>query len=118
MCFGGVVKNVHRVLTTEPAGEGVAVGGQQADKGRPQGSSPEACIIVTNDRDRRALAWLRAQVGDAAVMGAVGQLAGARKPYVSNVAKVLGLALPAVTTYTDHETARERLAAIRRQLGR
>lgn len=52
--------------------------------------------IVTSDRDRRAVEWLKGQVGPDAVADAVDKLAGNRRPYPSNVAKVLGLSLPPV----------------------
>lgn len=74
-------------------------------------------VIIANDRDRRTLAWLRDQVGDEAIRGAVDQLAGNRRPYLSNVAKVLGVALPRDLEVVDRETARARLAALRAQLG-
>ena len=51
--------------------------------------------IVTNDRDRRTLAWLRAQAGDAAIRDTIAQLPGQRRPYPSNIARALGLVLPA-----------------------
>ena len=70
-------------------------------------------VIVVNDRDRRSLAWLREQVGDAAIAAAVTQLAGQRRPYVSNVAKALGIAIPSDLALTAADTARARLAALR-----
>lgn len=73
-------------------------------------------LIIANDRDRRTLAWLRDRVGDAVILEAVGQLAGNRKPYLSNVAKALGVALPDRLEATDRETARKHLAAIRDRL--
>lgn len=51
--------------------------------------------IVEKDRDRRELAWLRAQVGDDAIREAVAHLPGQRRPYVLNIARALGLVLPA-----------------------
>ena len=70
-------------------------------------------VIVANDRDRRSLVWLREQVGDAAIAAAVAQLAGQRRPYVSNVAKALGIAIPSDLALTAADTARARLAALR-----
>lgn len=52
--------------------------------------------IVANDRDRRALAWLREKAGDAAIREAAQSLPGQRRPYLSNIARALGLELPAV----------------------
>lgn len=51
--------------------------------------------IVEKERDRRELAWLRAQVGDDAIREAVTRLPGQRRPYVLNIARALGLVLPA-----------------------
>ena len=51
--------------------------------------------IVEKDRDRRELAWLRAQVGDDAIREAAAHLPGQRRPYVLNIARALGLVLPA-----------------------
>ena len=51
-------------------------------------------VILESERDRRTLAWLFEQVGEAAVERACNQLAGQRKPYPSNLAKVLGLVPP------------------------
>lgn len=51
--------------------------------------------IVSNDRDRRTLAWLRAQAGDAAIRDTIATLPGQRRPYLSNIARALGLVLPA-----------------------
>ena len=100
----------------EPAGESPSVAGQQTGEGSSEGSSPEDCIILANDRDRRTLAWLRTQVSDDAIAAAVDQLAGARRPYISNVCKVLGLAIPEGMEVASREDALRHLAAIRAKL--
>jgi hypothetical protein len=51
-------------------------------------------VACTNDWSRRQLAWLRAQVGDPAILEAVAQLPPGRKPWPLNVARQLGLRLP------------------------
>ncbi len=79
-------------------------------------SRPDLGVVVANDQDRRTLAWLRQQVGDEAITDAVSRLAGGRRPYLSNVAKLLGLALPSRLEATDPTTARRNLAAIRQQI--
>lgn len=64
------------------------------------------------------MAWLRSQVSDEAIAAAVEQLAAARKPFVSNVAKVLGLSIPegeGMERSTREEVLRH-LAAIRAKL--
>ena len=47
-------------------------------------------MIIQNERDERAAAWLIEKFGAEAVADAESRLAGARKPYPSNIAKVLG----------------------------
>lgn len=68
-------------------------------------------VIIANDRDLRSLTWLREHVGDAAIEAAVAQLAGQRRPYVSNVAKALGIEIPSSLALTGVDTARARIAA-------
>ena len=47
-------------------------------------------MITENERDRRTAAWLIENYGAEAVAEAETRIAGARKPYPSNIAKVLG----------------------------
>jgi hypothetical protein len=76
----------------------------------------ESQPIIANERDRQALDWLRARVGADAIQGAIERLAGQRRPYVSNLAKVLGVTLPTAAELaakpTDRETARARIAEL------
>ena len=104
-------------LGRPPAGGRVeaAAGTTPSTEGQ-QAAGAELGVIVANDRDRRTLAWLRDRVGDAAILGAVGQLAGNRKPYLSNVAKALDVALPERLEATDRETAFKHLADFRAKL--
>ncbi len=51
-------------------------------------------IPLDNERDRRVLSWLRSTVGDDAIRDAIGRLAGRRKPFVSNLCRVLGVEVP------------------------
>ena len=51
-------------------------------------------MIIENERDERTAAWLIEQYGAEAVAEAETRIAGARKPYPSNIAKVLGATLP------------------------
>lgn len=74
-------------------------------------------VLIQNDRDRRTLDWLIRQVGQEAIRQAVAQLAGNRKPYLSNVAKVLGLTLPKSVEHTPQSEGRAKLAEIRRSMG-
>ena len=45
------------------------------------------------------------------------RIAGARKPYPSNIAKVLGASLPEALKRTENAAARQKLAELRRMLG-
>ena len=73
-------------------------------------------MIIQNERDERAAAWLIEKFGAEAVADAESRLAGARKPYPSNIAKVLGGPLPECLKRTETAAARQKLASIRRML--
>ena len=73
-------------------------------------------MIIQNERDERAAAWLIEKFGAEAVADAESRLAGARKPYPSNIAKVLGVPLPECLKRTETAAARQTLASIRRML--
>lgn len=73
-------------------------------------------VIVESKRDRRTLEWLIERVGREAVAQACARLAGRRKPYVSNIAKVLGLKPPPGLDGPTREEARARFAELRRIL--
>lgn len=90
------------VLEGSPAGQPTDAVGQQ-----PEG------VLVASARDQRVLDWLVAQVGCEAVAAACHDLAGRRRPYVSNLAKALGLTPPADLALTPPDVAREHLAKIR-----
>jgi hypothetical protein len=75
-------------------------------------------MITENERDKRAAAWLIEQFGAEAVAEAENRLAGARRPYPSNIAKVLGVALPQSLKRTENAAAREKLAAMKAMLTR
>lgn len=73
-------------------------------------------MIAENERDKRTAAWLIEQFGAEAVAEAETRLAGARKPYPSNIAKVLGTTLPEALKRTENAAAREKLAAMKAML--
>lgn len=77
----------------------------------------EHLVRVLNDRDRRVLAWVREQVGDAAFADAAARC-GPTKPYLSVVCRRLGLQVPAFRSAVHAPTAtgEESLARIRRFL--
>lgn len=74
-------------------------------------------VIIENDQDRRAAAWLIEKFGAEAVLEAEMRLKGSRRPYPSNLAKVLGVTLPECLKRTEKAAAREKLAELRRVLG-
>ena len=74
--------------------------------------------IILSPHDRRVLAWFVAQVGETAVAEACAQLAGARRPYPSNIAKVLRLKPPSTLALTTAEDARRHLDSIRAVVAR
>lgn len=73
-------------------------------------------VILANDRDRRVLAWLRETQGDSVILNALSQLSGARKPFVSNVLKILNLEAPDNLLLTDRDVARAHLANLKAML--
>ena len=97
-------------------GEQEPLGGSPA--GRPTdaaGQQPEG-VLVLNARDKRAIAWMIEQVGFVAVQEACGRLAGRRRLYPTNLAKVLGLTIPDGMEVASREEALRHLAAIRAKL--
>ncbi len=73
-------------------------------------------MIVENERDKRAAAWLIEQYGAEAVAEAETRIAGARRPYPSNIAKVLGGTLPEALKRTENAAARQKLASMKAML--
>ena len=73
-------------------------------------------VILANDRDRRVFAWLRESQGDSVILDAISKLAGARKPYLSNVLKILNLQAPNNLLLTDRDVARAHLANLKAML--
>jgi hypothetical protein len=49
---------------------------------------------ITNDRAKREWLYIVERVGEAHATAAIGRLAGRRRPYPFNIAKVLGIRLP------------------------
>lgn len=82
--------------------------------GRPNdalGQQPVG-VIVLNARDERAIAWLIDQVGFDAVQQACGKMAGNRRFYPTNLAKVLGLSIPQSVILTPSSEAREHIRGL------
>lgn len=70
-------------------------------------------MIIHNERDRRTAAWLIETYGAEAVEEAETRIAGARKPYPSNIAKLLGATLPEALKRTENAAARQKLAELK-----
>lgn len=76
----------------------------------------EHLVRVYNEKDRRALEWLRSHVGDAAIASAAAQCTKSGKPYLSAVCRRLGVKVPASYVSANHSPSRigeESLAVIR-----
>lgn len=73
-------------------------------------------MIVENDRDRRTADWLIENFGAEEVEKAEMRLKGSRRPYPSNIAKVLGVTLPEALKLTENASARQKLAEMERFL--
>ena len=74
-------------------------------------------VVVESRRDDRTLAWLIDQLGEGAVTAACLRLAGQRRAYVSNIAKVLGVVPPQVLAVTPAPEARDHIRRILALLG-
>lgn len=100
------LNDANEVLGGRPAGRSTDAGGQQ-----PEG------VLILNARDERAVAWLIDQAGYDAVREACGKVAGRRRAYPSNLAKVLGLALPDSITLCPSDSALKRIKELRSFFG-
>lgn len=79
--------------------------------GRPsdtRGQQPEG-VLMLNERDEREVAWLIDQAGFDAVQQACEKIAGNRKLYQTNLAKILGLSIPQSIIVTPVSEARGRV---------
>jgi len=54
----------------------------------------EAPVILDNERDKRTWQWLQSTVAVEQLEQAIVSIAGKRKPYVSNLCKILNLEPP------------------------
>lgn len=85
---------------------------QSTTLGRPTDADSQlkAEVVIQSARDQRVLNWLVSQVGAEAVAAACHQLRGQRRPYVSNLARVLRLSPPDELVLTPLNEAKIRLA--------
>lgn len=67
-------------------------------------------MLVETARDQSVLDWLIRQVGKDAIAEAVSRLVGHRRPYVSNVARALGLTPPPDLVLSCPEDVQRHLA--------
>ena len=70
-------------------------------------------VILSTDRDRRTYDYLVSVCGSARVSKAIEQLPGRTRPYVSNIAKILGVTIPENVVLTPREVGREHLARLK-----
>ncbi|MCG5075364.1 cryptic plasmid protein A [Paraburkholderia tagetis] len=63
-------------------------------------STVDTDVILANDRDRRVYDYLIATCGESKVANARQQLPGRTRPYVSNIAKMLGVTIPDAVVIT------------------
>jgi hypothetical protein len=75
-------------------------------------------LIIATAADQRALDWLVLEVGWESIDTALAALPGKRKPYVSNLAKELHLAIPRNVFVTPAEQARPQLKKLLQMLKR
>jgi hypothetical protein len=74
-------------------------------------------IIVDSERDRRALEFLVTVCGTEVVLRGCAELPGRTRPYVSNIAKALGVVIPDEVAVTPRAEGRRQLAEIKKLLG-
>jgi hypothetical protein len=70
-------------------------------------------VILANERDRRTLAYLVETCGLDRVTRARQALPGRTRPYVSNIAKTLGVTIPDAVVITPREVGCRHLAEIK-----
>lgn len=83
--------------------------------GRPThavGQQPEG-VLLLSARDKRTWEWMIAQVGEEAVLCACAQLKGKRLPYVSNLAKILGLRPPSNLELASESDVKRHIAILK-----
>ena len=73
-------------------------------------------VILANERDRRAFAYLVETCGMHRVTRARQDLPGRTRPYVSNIAKVLGVTIPDAVIITPREEGRRQLSEVKKFL--
>ncbi|WP_165987862.1 cryptic plasmid protein A [Caballeronia sp. SBC1] len=75
-------------------------------------------IIVESERDQRTLDYLISTCGFARVRGAREKLPGETRPYVSNLAKFLGVTIPIEVLATPQSEARQHITELKERLAK
>ncbi|WP_238812567.1 cryptic plasmid protein A [Paraburkholderia sp. SG-MS1] len=73
-------------------------------------------VVIESPRDQRTLDYLVKICGTDRVKRARADLLGQRRPYVSNLAKVLGVHLPDELSLTSREDAQQHLSQLKAML--
>ena len=73
-------------------------------------------VIVESDRDQRTLDYLISTCGLKRVRKAREQISGQTRPYVSNLAKILGVTVPIEVVATPRLEAREHISKLKERL--
>lgn len=113
------IKNHHKESFGRPPAGGrvVAAASTSLSHEAQQGVGASlSAIVIENQRDKRTLNWLVSQVGQEAIEGALNRLSGKRNPYLSNIIKELGVALPERFETVDRETALQYINELRERL--
>jgi hypothetical protein len=75
-------------------------------------------IVIESERDRRTLEYLISTCGPVQVRKALGQLSGRTRPYVSNLAKILGVIIPDHIQVTPRTEAQARISELKDRLAK
>lgn len=81
-------------------------------------------VILENERDRRIYKYLIDLYGKNSVFDAITKITGARKPYISNVVKIMNVKIPSAITEPavfnnstqKQQIAKQNLASVRQLL--
>lgn len=76
-------------------------------------------IIISSERDRLGIEYLKRVVGEAKISAAVAKIPAGNKPYISNVARILKIEIPKdLQPATRTENGNAGLAAARQLLAK
>lgn len=75
-------------------------------------------VIIASERDQRTLDFLISVCGLARLRRAREQLPGDSRPYISNIAKILGVTVPLEVIATPQNEARHRISDLKERLAK